>query len=198
MAHRRTVEPTVRPVNWEQLKAQCRITTDDERLIGEQYLDVATQWVEEITQRALLSQAWELTLDGFGDCRHVTNGVIYVPRPPLLAVSSIVYLATDGTSTTLSSSDYRVVTSSHPGRIEEAYGEVWQSTYSVLGSVTITHTAGYGTTAASVPVALRQAVLLMAANLFREREPVLTGSISKELEFSLMALLDPYVMEVYA
>ena len=198
MAHRRTVEPTVRPVNWEQLKAQCRITTDDELLIGEQYIDVATQWVEERTQRALLSQTWALTLDGFGDCRHVTDRVIFVPRPPLLAVSSIVYLATDGTSTTLDSGDYRVVTSSHPGRIEEAYGEVWPSTRGVIGDVVITHTAGYGTAASSVPVALRQAVLLMAAHLFEQREPVLTGSISTALEFSLMALLDPYVMEVYA
>ena len=198
MAHRRTVEPTVRPITWEQLKSNCRITTDSEEAFGLDCIDAATQWAEEQTQRALLSQTWALTLDGFGDHRHVSDRIVYVPRPPLIAVSSIVYLATDGTSTTLASTEYRVNAANHPGRIEEAYGTSWPSTRGVVGDVVITHTAGYGTTAATVPIALRKAITLMAAHLFEMREPVLIGSISKELEFSLRSLLDPYVIELYA
>ena len=196
MAHRRTSEPAVRPVIWEQLKSQCRITDDQEQIYGEQLLDAATQWVEEYTQRALITQTWALTMDGFYDCSYVTEDVIYVPRPPLLAVSTIVYLDANGTSTTLASTQYRVATASHPGRIEQAYGTLWPTTRGVIGDVVITHTAGYGAAASSVPVAIKQAIMLLAAYWFVQREAV--GSMNSEVEFSVSSLLSRYTMEMYA
>jgi uncharacterized phiE125 gp8 family phage protein len=55
----------------------------------------------------------------------------------------------------------------------------------------VTWWAGYGTSGASVPAAIRHAMLMLVGHWYDgSRSGVLTGSISKEIEFGVKSLLD--------
>lgn len=197
MAHRLTTAPTTTVVSASDAMQHCRIVDTEDTTYLDSLIARATRHCENICKRAFITQTWTLTMDSWSDCKYVTDGIIYVPRAPLIAVSSITYLDTNGTSQTLAADQYRVDAASQPGRIEQAYGVSWPTTRGVIGDVTIVHTCGYGA-AASVPDDIKHAVLLLVGHWYENREAVLVGSISKELEFAVTSLLDPYIMEAYA
>ena len=179
-------------VSLEEIKSQARVAHDEEDTLLARLVDAATRHVEQRTRRALITQTWRLSLDEF-PCE-----AIYVPRPPLIAVSSIAYIDEEGDSQTLSSALYRVDAARHPGRITPAWGESWPVALAIVNAVTVTHTAGYGSSPSDVPEDLRHAVLLLASHWFDERGAVLVGSISKTIEFAVESLCEPYEVESYA
>lgn len=197
-AHRLTTYATIPVLTAGEIRHYRRIDdgVDDSEL--DTLITRSTRWCENYCQRAFITQTWTLTLDGFGDCTYMNNGMIYVPRPPLIGVSSIAYLDTAGTSQTWSSSLYRVDATSEPGRIEPAYGQTYPTTRGVTGDVTITHTCGYGAAASAVPGDIKQAIVLLVGHWYENREAVLVGTISKQVEFSVESLLEPYVYKNYA
>jgi uncharacterized phiE125 gp8 family phage protein len=191
VAHRLVTGPTVEPLTAAELKDQSRISHGEEDVLLERLIAAARSHVEKITRRALITQTWQLTLDRF-PC----HAVIYVPRPPLIAVSSITYLDEDGTEQTVDSDDYRVDDQSQPGRIEPAYGESWPTTRDTINAVEVTHTAGYGATAADVPEDLRHAIALLAGHYYEHREAALAGNLT-EIPSGVDALCDSYILEAY-
>jgi uncharacterized phiE125 gp8 family phage protein len=179
-----------------ELKAQVRLTHDSEDTLLDRLIAAATRHVENRLRRALITQTWRLTLDEW-PCQMNGETVIYVPRPPLIAVSGITYLDGEGDEQTLATSEYVVDTESHPGRITPAYGESWPTIYDQINAIKVTHTAGYGAAASSVPEDIRHAVLLLAGHWYENREAYLVGTIGKELELAFESLCDPYTVDVY-
>lgn len=114
--------------------------------------------------RALVTQEWELLLDGFpgGDS-------IDLPLPPLQSVTSVTYVDSDGATQTLATSVYGVDTASEPGAVHLKYGQSWPQTRAQRNAVVIRFTAGYGG-AADVPSRLKSAMKLHVADLFANRE----------------------------
>lgn len=139
----------------------------------------AREWAEGDTHRALIAQTWALTLDEFPRCSvyqtwqnplgWLRAHEICLPWPALRSVVSIEYVDTNGDTQTLDSSTYTVDTSSLPGRVYPAYGAAWPATRCQPNAVTITYTAGYGGTS-DVPVAIKQGMLLVIGDLYRNRE----------------------------
>ena len=97
--------------------------------------------------------------------------IISPPHPPLVSVTGIVYVDTDGADQTLGSSVYRVDTVNEPGRITLEYNQSWPSTREVTNAVTITYQAGYGK-AAAVPDDVKAAIKLLVGHLYEHREAV--------------------------
>jgi hypothetical protein len=62
--------------------------------------------------------------------------------------------------------------------------------------VQITYLAGYGG-AANVPAPAKHAIKMLVGHWYANRESVLIGSISKELEFAVTALLSPLRWKQY-
>jgi len=181
-----TVAPTIDPVSLSDIKAHCRVdhTDDDAYLLG--LITAATNACESFTGRQLIHATYTLKLDGF-------PGEIELPKPPLSSVTSITYVDTAGTSQTVSADDYQVDSASVVGRVMPAYDAYWPATrdgqYNV---VTVTFVAGYGATAATVPIRLRQGVKAFAATLYEHRETVVVGAIKAELPEVCRALWYPF------
>lgn len=211
MSHRRTVAPTEQPVTLADVKRQVRVDIHDDNDYLQDIVKRATAWCENYTRRAFITQTWELKLDEWWDERYAsisrwaswqrTRGAqmaIFVPRPPLIAVSSITYLDIDGNTDTVASTVYRVDTASEPGRITLDYNQTWPSDLRyVTNTITITHTAGYGARAA-VPDEIKHAILMLAGHWYENRESVLLGTISKDIEYSVRDILAPYQMGAFA
>lgn len=162
MSLRITSEPELEPIGLEEAKRNLRVDGTDEDDDIQGLIVTARKYVEQVTWLQLVTATYVWKLDRL--C-----GVLYVPRPPLQSVASIVYVDANGTSQTLSSSKYTVDTAEMPGRVLPAFNETWPSTRGHIQDATITFNAGYGDEPSSVPEPIRQAMLVMINHLYDNR-----------------------------
>lgn len=188
---KRTAQPTFEPLSVAEAMAHCRIDTNADDTYVEGLISVAREWCEDSTATCIVTSTWALSMDDWPTT--TLSGVdanrIVLPRPPLQSVSSIQYVDTDGTTQTLSTDVYAVDTSSpYQSRVTLKYAQAWPSIRSVANAITITYVAGY-TSAANVPPRIKHAMKLLIGHWYENRETSLVGTISKELEFTVGALL---------
>src|SRR5690606_1240366 len=99
------------------------------------------------------------------------------------------YTLADGTVETLDESWYIVDTDSEPGAIHLAPGVSWPSGQLMPGMpIRIEYTAGYGA-AEKVPERVKQAMLLLIAHWYENREAVVVGAVGRSVELAVDALL---------
>ena len=182
--------PTVEPLSVEDVKLHSRIDEDDDDILILSKIKGARREAENFTHRTLITTTFDWRLDGF-------PAWFCVPVPPLQSVTSIKYIDENGTEQTLSSSNYDVDTFSEPGRITPAYDQVWPSTRAVVNSVTVRFVAGYGSTAASVPEDIRNAMHLNISDLYEHRENIVLGMTVNEINNNSKAMLRPYRVDVF-
>lgn len=127
---------------------------------------------ERVTRRALISQDWKQVGSGF-PC-----GCISVALPPLIDVTGLSYVDTDGVPQTMTvTTDYVVSKPSGPtaGRAEiaPAYGTVWPTTRCQLDAVTVEFTAGYLTEASpetgEIPADILHGMKLVIGEWYKQR-----------------------------
>jgi uncharacterized phiE125 gp8 family phage protein len=176
--------PATEPVSLPEAKAHLRVDGTDEDTLINTLITAAREYCEQIQGRSYITQTWELTLDAWP-----AEPEIRLPRPPLQSVAWVQYRDQSGIEYTLDPPAYVVDSRSEPGRIVLASGQSWPPvTLYPAGAITVRFTAGYGD-AAAVPQRVRQAILLLVGHWYANREAVLIGSISKEIEMSVHALL---------
>lgn len=163
MALRIHTAPTFEPLEVDEVKAHLREDGSDQDAVIKRLITAARLHTEVAARRTFITTTWKLTLDAFPK-------TILLHRPPISSVSSISYEDADGDTQTLGTSVYQTDFESEPGRIVEAYGQVWPTTRDELNAVTVTYIAGYGATGASVPENYLAAILLLAAHLYENRE----------------------------
>ncbi len=177
-----TSAPATEPVTLDECKSQLRLEIPDDDPLILSYIAMARSYVEAVVGQQLVTATWEWKLDGF-------RPLFLLPHPPLQSVSSITYLDTAGASQTLATSVYQFDTASIPGRIMVAQGKSWPAVQgATFNTVTITFIAGHGAQAL-VPENFKQAIRLLVSHQYENREPVLVGATSKELDFALTSML---------
>ena len=162
--------PTIEPVSPDEIKSHLNISTDADDELLRSYIKTARKHAENLTNRALITQTWDLFLDYF-------PSVIYVPFPPLQSVSSISYLDTNGDSQTLSASVYTVDTDSEPGRVYLSYQQNWPSLRGDRNGVTVRFVAGH-TSAANVPEPIKHAIKMIVGHMYENRENTSSMNLS--------------------
>ncbi len=161
----RVVEPSDEPVTVREFRDHSRVELHDDDALIEAYLQAAREYVEGATRRSLMPQTWRLSLSAWPQ----TNW-IELPRPPLQSVTSVIYIDEAGQSVTVDSDTYIVDTDSEPGRIVLANDAGWPwGDLQAGASIRVTYVAGYAEMSA-VPQHLRQAIRLLAAHWYENRE----------------------------
>ncbi|MCK9575660.1 MAG: head-tail connector protein [Clostridia bacterium] len=151
-------------------------------------ITTAREYCENFTRRALATQTVEAYLPTFPACDRFE-----LPFSPLQSVTSVKYKNSAGVETTMTEgTDYLVDDESNVGGIILPYGYTWPSfTEYPLNAVKVRYTAGYNSLN-PLPKAIKQAMCLLIGYWYDNRSAVLTGSISKEMEFTVKALLNMY------
>jgi uncharacterized phiE125 gp8 family phage protein len=172
--------PTEEPVSLEALKLHARIddTTDDD-LVADLGI-AARQRVESDTGRALCTQKWVAWLDSFP---FWSSEPIYLPLPPLTAVTKISYIDTNGTLVVWGATKYQTdgdTSMVQRGRILPAYGESWPDIRDVINAVKIEFTCGYGA-ATEVPRQLKHAIKMLVGTWYEHRETLIVGVAASEI-----------------
>jgi uncharacterized phiE125 gp8 family phage protein len=171
-----TVAPVAEPVTAADAMAWARVNNPNDQALIADLIVAAREYVEEITQRQLMTATYIMGIDlfpfGSPDIRFIWNrfGVIRVPRPPLQSVTQIAYTPFGGGTVVHPTNLYQVDTAREPGRIAPAFAQVWPiPQYTTFSAVQITFVAGYAS-AAAVPARIRTAIKMMVANAYANRE----------------------------
>lgn len=158
--------PITSPVDLPSAKLHLRVDTDEDDTYIESLIATATASAEDTTRRALLTQTWDYSLDGWPWCHAIT-----LPLGNLQSVTSVKWKDTAGTETTLTlTTDYLVETNGEqPGRVVLPYGGSWPTgTLYPSNPITIRYVCGW-TTPANVPPKVRAAILMTMAKLYESR-----------------------------
>lgn len=187
--------PTVEPVTSSEAMQQAIIDFNDDSDLLDALIQAAREHVENFTERALITQTRELKIRRFP---RLADQIILLPGGKLQSVSSISYTDTDGDTQVWASSNYDVETSSEPGRINLAYDKDWPEVRELGLPIAITYICGYPGDGgspedlrANVPQAIKQAVKMLVAHLYQNREAVTDMQMS-ELPLAFRSLLMPY------
>ena len=194
--------PINHAVSEREAKVHLRIpegeTADDEYI--ERLILVAAGEIEHMTGRAILDKTYDYWLDGWPD-----GDFIELPYPPLIwtvADSHIQYIHTPVetagvvtyTTTTMSVNDYSVDRDSEPGRIALEYSKTWPSeTLRKYNPINIRFDCGYDEPA-DVPEKLKQAMLLMIADMFIFRQTKI-AAVKVETMDTVWQLIDDYCVD---
>jgi uncharacterized phiE125 gp8 family phage protein len=183
-----SVSPETNPVSLAEMKLHLRIetsvTADDDLITS--LITAATRWAEDFQGRKFVTQTVVEKYDRFPG----TAGTIYLPYPPLISITSIVYVDTAGDNQTIDSALYTVDATNEPGRVVPAYSKIWPTTRGHINDVTITYSAGYGN-ASAVPDTVKAAIKLMVGHWYENREEVIVGGIPATIPFGARELLWP-------
>jgi len=189
---------SVLAVSVAEVKNYCRLDLDssDEDTLIEMLIQASMARCVQETGRALLTTTYKLTADltvsgaenypPLSAFTQQTSNKLKLSYPNFLSLTSVVATNAAGTNTTLSASDYKL---NHTCVF---------STIQILNagdaeSVAVTYTAGYGATAADIPTAIKQWILLDVSTLYENREAVVVGSIISNVPYPFVGgLLDPY------
>lgn len=182
--------PALQPVSLTDAKAHLRVGVDDDNALIASLVQAATTYAENFTHRSFITSTWDDKRDVF-PC-----GRIVLQKPPVSAVTSITYTATDGTATTWSSALYTTSLPSgpfaDPAVIEPIYGGIYPVTRQVMDAVTIRFVCGYGALPDDVPEPIRAAIKLLTAHWYDRREPVNVGNIVTTIPSTVDSLLWPF------
>ena len=182
MGLKQTSAPATDPITLTEAKLHLKVeNTSDDALITV-LMGAATAQAQAFQHRQYVTATWVYTRDDFP----ADDGDIWLPRPPLIAVSSVSYLNTSGVATayTTFTSDVASVR----GRIYPSYSYTWPSVRDIANAVTITYTAGYGA-AAAVPDEIKAAIKLFLGTLYEHREH--WGEVKLNENPAALALLWP-------
>lgn len=177
----RLTAPATLPIRVADARAQLRI--DDERLDGmiDLWLQGLTAHLEQITQRALITQRWQFFYSGF------SNDMV-LPMTPVVNIESITYLDRHGQRQTLDPSQYELVQNSVRTYLTLSSQSPLPQTGEVDRAVDITCQCGYGDDPSDVPASLR---LYLMMRLVEQFDSASNGSAPAQTSFADY-LLEPY------
>jgi uncharacterized phiE125 gp8 family phage protein len=158
--------------------------TSDDTYIGT-LVGAATRHVERYIGRSLITQTWELALNGFppGDC-------LYLPRGPVQSVTSLKTYSDSDAESVFADTNYLVDTAGDRLCLND--GATWPTDLRDNDAIKVRYTAGYGDASTDVPSDLIHAVALLVAHWYENREAVITGTIASQLPLGVSAILAPY------
>ena len=182
-----TVEPAIEPVSVQTIKRHLRIDwVDDDEYVAD-LITTARQWLERALNRACITRTLQATFDLpiIESAMGPVGGIVgYPPRlafdlpyAPLGGVTTVELEQDIETWKTMATpGDYKVDPDNEPARVwlHSSALAVWMPSWDWTGARTprarITYTAGYGTTADTVPGPLKQSIRQAAAYLYENRE----------------------------
>ncbi len=198
--------PGVEPVSEAEALAHARIGSDEELSLLHGHLRSARHMVENWTGRSLISQGWRWMLDGWPGAvsQDWWDGVragpisagkaryIELPKAPLISVTAVTLFNDADQGLSWPAANYFVDSASAPGRLVLRNAASAPSPQRAASGLQIDFTCGYGPAPGDVPAPLRQAVLMLMAHYFENREVLQSSPASPILPMGVQALLAPY------
>lgn len=188
MALKLKTAPAVRPLTLAEVKAHCRVDSVDDDVLLDALIDAAVTHLDGyrgILGRCLINQTWELYYDEF------PHDDLQIPLGDVQSVDLVEYVdPVSGFMTTWASANYETDLISQPSWIIPVDG--WPTHMMTPNAVRVTFVAGFGAAASDVPMAIRQAMLMLVGHWYKNREATGDPDTDAPLPFAVDALLAPW------
>lgn len=192
MEYRITADLIVEPVTLEEAKAQIVADYEIDDALITAKIKTARQWIENYTGLAFGAK----TIQAYYDYLDTDYSL---PIGPVIGDITSVTRSIAGTDTVLvAGTDYWVHGLSYPtlcfnnvwsscGRVSSSYSVIYQAGYvpSTLDGETLTYNN-------PIPEPLKEAILKLTAELYRDRENTISGTINTMLPYHVRSLVSPY------
>lgn len=172
------------PVSLAEAKEHLRVDHDADDALIVSLTRAAVEYAQNYTKRQFVQATFDYTLDAFP-----SGSALCLPRSPLVSVTSVSYIDTDGASQTFTTDDWTAKTDTIRGTVQLDYSKSWPNLRGDVDGVTVRFIAGYADIA-SVPEAAKAAVKLMVGHWYEHRESVVVGTTASQLPLAVDALLD--------
>lgn len=182
-----TSGPLAEPVSVADAKAHMRIDTDAEDALIASLIVTSRLHIEAALGLALLTQAWSYFVDAWPRSREIV-----LPLKPVQTVTTVRVWAQDGTSQTLAAETYTLDGEGMPPRLVLSRSAALPAPGRSASGIEIAFSAGFGDAGIDVPAPIRQALLLLVAHWFENREPNRIGAADTEIPHMISTLLAPY------
>ena len=159
--------PAVEPVTLADVQAQTVVAPNADDALLLIAISAVRAHGEALTRRSWAPQTIEVVLDGF------PYGKIELPNGPVTSITSVSYLAADGTETVLDTALYDIDIDSLVASVAPIYGTSWPETANKPNAVRVRYEAGWKDV--DFPPALKQWMLVMIASFYAQRENHVVG-----------------------
>jgi uncharacterized phiE125 gp8 family phage protein len=174
-----TSPPTVEPVTLIEAKAHARCEHAAEDGLFNRFIAAGRRYVEQACGLALIEQTWRGTWATWPK-----SGLMLRPHP-VSALTAVTIAGVDATAL------FRLV-KGRPALVTLASGA---SAPPANAEITATFKAGFAADAAAVPEDLKQAILMLVAHWYENREPTAIAAnlaVVGDIKFTVDALLSPH------
>lgn len=180
--------PAAEPLSLQEALLHCRIDHAEENTLISNLITTARQYVEELCG-PLITQTWEQYEDGWP-----AGESLLIGKPRLQSVTSVIYTDEDAVAVTFNAAYYTAATEDawRPAIVLKPDYDWPTVTLFNSNPIKITLVCGYGATEASVPLPLRQAMLLLIGHWYEERQIAVVGKHVAYIPFAINALLANY------
>ena len=181
-----TAPPAIEPVTVEEAKAYLRIDHGHEDAVLASLITASRLHIETALNLALVSQRWLWQFD-----RWPKSYIVELPLRPVQSIES-VRVKIDDDRETLLSSDYYILECTNQSAQLISQSGIWPQPSVPRGGIEIEFIAGFGEASELVPAPIRQALLMLVAHWYENREPVSVGQSASQIPDTVSALLMPY------
>lgn len=183
--NRITVHPTIEPVTVQEMQVHLRLDGDEDNEFLIPAIEEARQEIEDLTNLALITQTWQLTIDrwptgaepwwdgvrqGHIDNIAGANRDLDIPRFPLQSITSVTTFDEAGNSSAITVADtFDIDIQQTPGRLTLKSGATWPTALRANNAIEVVYVSGYGDAAVDVPAPLKRAIKSVVGYLYSHR-----------------------------
>lgn len=170
-------QPLIEPVTLDEVKTYLRVDSHQENNLLEQLIKTARRMIEDYTSRAMITQTHRVIAG--------VDEVMTLPMAPFQNIVAKPKVLTGKSSEVVQ--NYRLDLSRPQARLYLAHRFAQESSFQ------IDYRVGYGDSPMDVPEPLRQALLLLVADLYENRPGETTNKAGiHALPGLVRSMLDPY------
>lgn len=175
------ITPPAPDIDLELVKTQLRVEGEDDDVLIQAFIDAACSHIDG-PSGWLGKSIWPQTLELR---QNALCGPIRLPYGPISEVASVKYIDSDGVEQTVDDATY---TLTGDGNLVLAYNQSWPSHRGDAEGVRIQYEAGFEET----PSAVIAAVLIMVADLYKNRESNGPDGSAIQMSTTVENLLAPF------
>lgn len=192
MDYVRTTDAATEPITSTELKAHLRIDHTDEDTMIASMITTARRMAEEYCHRTFITSTWKAYMRDWPK-----GSEIRLPMGKTISIVGVDYAVSAAHDTEVSSSDYYTGLETEIAILYPK--DEWPETDDEIpNGIEIEYTAGYGANASDVPQDIKNAILIIASDLYEHREShemMKTRLISYDgYKPAWQFMLDPYVI----
>lgn len=184
--YRLVTAPATEPVTLAEAKLWCRIEQDvtDEDTLVNSLIAGARQYLEDTFWVPIITQTWAMQFD-----KDELNLLVWnINKAPLTSVSSITYYDSNNALQTLAASSYEVDIYGSPARFRI---KTMPNVYDRMNVLQVNFVCGWAN-AAAVPQPIKDAMRMIIASNYENRQTVVTGTQVNEIPDAVNSKMSPY------